>query len=318
MKALTFSEFGTSDVLQYIKIKDPILKENEVLVEMKAIGLNFADVYRRKGDYHLVGTPPFIAGYEGAGVVIDSNNTSFNVGDRIAFADVPLANAQLVAVNIENAIPLPDAISFETAATILLQGLTAHYLATDSHKTLQGDTVLIHAAAGGVGQLLTKISKLLGATVIGLTSSNDKAKAALLNGANKVFLYSNDWKNQVLNLVPGGVDVTYDSVGNTLSDSFEVTKNRGQVVFFGMAGGDPDFINPRMLMDSSKTLTGGDLWNYLVSKEERIKRANQLFDWIISGEITISEPTIFKLSKGKKAHDFLESRESTGKIILIP
>lgn len=231
MKALTFSEFGTSDVLQYIKIKDPILKENEVLVEMKAIGLNFADVYRRKGDYHLVGTPPFIAGYEGAGVVIDSNNTSFNVGDRIAFADVPLANAQLVAVNIENAIPLPDAISFETAATILLQGLTAHYLATDSHKTLQGDTVLIHAAAGGVGQLLTKISKLLGATVIGLTSSNDKAKAALLNGANKVFLYSNDWKNQVLNLVPGGVDVTYDSVGNTLSDSFEVTKNRGQVVF---------------------------------------------------------------------------------------
>ncbi|MBE0391110.1 quinone oxidoreductase [Flavobacterium sp. PL002] len=318
MKALTFSEFGTSDVLQYIKIKDPILKENEVLVEMKAIGLNFADVYRRKGDYHLVGTPPFIAGYEGAGVVINSNNTSFNVGDRIAFADVPLANAQLVAVNIKNAIPLPDAISFETAATILLQGLTAHYLATDSHKTQQGDTVLIHAAAGGVGQFLTKISKLLGATVIGLTSSNDKVKAALLNGADKVFLYSNDWKNQVLNFVPNGVDVTYDSVGNTLSDSFEVTKNRGQVVFFGMAGGDPDFINPRMLMDSSKTLTGGDLWNYLVSKEERIKRANQLFDWIISGEITIPEPTIFKLSKGKKAHDFLESRESTGKIILIP
>ncbi|NRT15168.1 NADPH2:quinone reductase [Flavobacterium sp. 28A] len=318
MKALTFSEFGTSDVLQYIKIKDPILKENEVLVEMKAIGLNFADVYRRKGDYHLVGTPPFIAGYEGAGVVINSNNTSFNVGDRIAFADVPLANAQLVAVNIENAIPLPDAISFETAATILLQGLTAHYLATDSHKTQQGDTILIHAAAGGVGQFLTKISKLLGATVIGLTSSNDKVKAALLNGADKVFLYSNDWKNQVLNFVPNGVDVTYDSVGNTLSDSFEVTKNRGQVVFFGMAGGDPDFINPRMLMDSSKTLTGGDLWNYLVSKEERLKRANQLFDWIISGEITIPEPTIFKLSKGKKAHDFLESRESTGKIILIP
>ncbi|NRS89430.1 NADPH2:quinone reductase [Flavobacterium sp. 7E] len=318
MKALTFSEFGTSNVLQYIKIKDPILKENEVLVEMKAIGLNFADVYRRKGDYHLVGTPPFIAGYEGAGVVINSNNTSFNVGDRIAFADVPLANAQLVAVNIKNAIPLPDAISFETAATILLQGLTAHYLATDSHKTQQGDTVLIHAAAGGVGQFLTKISKLLGATVIGLTSSNDKVKAALLNGADKVFLYSNDWKNQVLNFVPNGVDVTYDSVGNTLSDSFEVTKNRGQVVFFGMAGGDPDFINPRMLMDSSKTLTGGDLWNYLVSKEERIKRANQLFEWIISGEIAIPEPTIFKLSKGKKAHDFLESRESTGKIILIP
>lgn len=135
MKALTFSEFGSSEVLEYIKIPNPKLKQDEILVEMKAIGLNFADVYRRKGNYHLVGNPPFIAGYEGAGIIINSNNTSFKVGDRIAFADVPLANAEFVAVPINKAIPLPDAISFETAATILLQGLTAHYLATDSHQT---------------------------------------------------------------------------------------------------------------------------------------------------------------------------------------
>lgn len=319
MKALTFSTFGSSDVLQYIDIPDPIVKSDEILVEMRAIGLNFADVYRRKGNYHLKGNPPFIAGYEGAGVVVNANNQSgFKIGDRIAFADVPFSNAELVAVPVANAIPLPDAISFESAATILLQGLTAHYLATDSHKTQKGETVLIHASAGGVGQFLTQISKLLGATVIGLTSSAEKADISLKNAADQVFLYSDDWKTQVLSFRPNGVDVVYDSIGSTLSDSFEVTKERGQVVFFGMAGGDPDFINPRMLMDTSKTLTGGDLWNYLTSKEERIKRAHQLFEWISNKDINIAPPTIFKLSEGKIAHDFLESRKSTGKIILIP
>lgn len=319
MKALTFSCFGNSDVLEYINIPNPTLKEDEILVEMRAIGLNFADVYRRKGNYHLKGNPPFIAGYEGAGVIVQTNNhTDFKIGDRIAFADVPFANAELVAVPVSHVIPLPDAVSFETAATILLQGLTAHYLATDSHKTKTGETVLIHASAGGVGQFLTQISKLLGATVAGLTSSKEKAEIALKNGADRVFLYSEDWKSQVLSFCPNGADVVYDSIGSTLSDSFEVTKNCGQVVFFGMAGGDPDFINPRMLMDTSKTLTGGDLWSYLTSKEERIKRAHQLFDWISNDQITITAPTIFKLSEGKKAHDYLESRKSTGKIILIP
>jgi NADPH2:quinone reductase len=319
MKALTFSTFGPSDVLEYIDIPNPIVKQGEIIVEMRAIGLNFADVYRRKGNYHLKGNPPFIAGYEGAGVVVDTNNNpEFKIGDRVAFADVPFANAELVAVPVSNAIPLPENISFETTATILLQGLTAHYLATDSHKTIKGETVLIHASAGGVGQFLTQISKLLGATVIGLTSSAEKAEVSKQNGADVVFLYSENWKSKVLAFCPNGVDVVYDSIGSTLNDSFEVTKICGQLVFFGMAGGDPDFVNPRMLMDTSKTLTGGDLWSYLTSKEERIKRAQQLFDWINNGAITVANPTIFKLAEGKKAHDYLESRLSTGKIILIP
>jgi NADPH2:quinone reductase len=143
MKALTFSTFGNSDILEYTDIPTPILKEEEILVEMRAIGLNFADVYRRKGNYHLKGNPPFIAGYEGAGVVVDANNNpDFKIGDRIAFADAPFANTVFVAVPVSNAIPLPKNISFETAATILLQGLTAHYLATDSHKTKKGETYL--------------------------------------------------------------------------------------------------------------------------------------------------------------------------------
>ncbi|TDW47183.1 NADPH2:quinone reductase [Flavobacterium sp. 270] len=319
MKALTFSSFGNSDVLEYIEIPNPQLKNAEILVEMKAIGLNFADVYRRKGNYHLKGNPPFIAGYEGAGIVVDANNNpEFKVGDRVAFADAPFANAELVAVNINHVLPLPEAISFEVAASILLQGLTAHYLATDSHKTQKGETVLIHAVAGGVGQFLTQISKLLGTKVIGLTSSSEKAKVALEQGADHVLLYNEDWKSELFKINPKGVDVVYDSIGNTLATSFEVTKECGQVVFFGMAGGDPEPVDPRMLMDGSKTLTGGDLWSYLNSKEERIKRANQLFDWIIEGKITLLPPTTFKLSEGKLAHDYLESRKSTGKIILIP
>ncbi|WP_166921737.1 quinone oxidoreductase family protein [Flavobacterium poyangense] len=319
MKALTFSSFGDSAVLDYIEIPNPQLKSDEILVEMKAIGLNFADVYRRKGNYHLKGNPPFIAGYEGAGIVVDANNNSdYKVGDRVAFADVPFANAELVAVNINHVLPLPEAISFETAASILLQGLTAHYLAIDSHKTAKGETVLIHAVAGGVGQFLTQISKLLGANVIGLTSSAEKAKVAIEQGADHVFLYNQDWKSELFKVVPNGVDVVYDSIGSTLTESFEVTKECGQVVFFGMAGGDPEPVNPRMLMDTSKTLTGGDLWSYLNSKEERIRRADQLFNWIIEGKVTLSTPTSFRLSEGKLAHDYLESRKSTGKIILIP
>jgi NADPH2:quinone reductase len=319
MKALTFSAFGGSDVLEYLDIPAPELRSDEILVEMKAIGLNYADIYRRKGNYHLKGNPPYIAGYEGAGVVIDANNNAeFKPGDRIGFADVPFANAEMVAVPVSHAIPLPGTISFETAAAILLQGLTAHYLTTDSHKTKPGEIVLVHACAGGVGLLLTQISKLLGAKVLGLTSSANKAGVAMKYGIDNVFLYNNDWKKEVLSLYPDGVDVVYDSIGSTLTESFAVTKKCGQVVFFGMAGGDPDFVDPRMLMDTSKTLTGGDLWNYLISKEERTKRANQLFQWISNKDLTIQQPTIFKLSDGRQAHELLESRQSTGKIIFIP
>lgn len=294
---------------------------DDILVEMKAIGLNFADVYRRKGNYHLAGNPPYICGYEGAGIVnrVGSNVTGIEVGDRIAFADVPYANAELVAVPKEKAIPLPDDISYETAASLLLQGLTAHYLTKDSYSIKNGDTALIHAAAGGVGQLLVQIIKILGGTVIGLTSSEEKRQAALSTGADHMFLYSDDWKKHVEDVTEGkGVDVVYESVGSTLMDSFEVTRIGGTVVFFGMAGEDPVSVDPRMLMDTSKTLTGGDLWNVLTSHEERVTRSHELFGWIQEGKLKVSEPTVFPLSEGAKAHEYLESRKSTGKILLIP
>jgi len=260
MKALCFDTFGSPEVLYYGDVAEPTIKADEVLVKTKAIGLNFADVYRRKGNYHLVGQPPFIAGYEGAGEIIKlgKNVKHLNIGDRIGFADVPLANAELVAVPVSHALPLPQNISFETAAAILLQGLTAQYLTTDSYQIKPGDVVLVHAAAGGIGQLLVQLGKHFGATVIGLTSSKAKKQAIVAAGADDVFLY-----------------------------------------------GD-------------KTITGGDLWSYLTSAEERVRRSTILFDWVAKGIISVDISKQFALRDGAAAHAFLESRQSTGKILLIP
>ncbi len=319
MKALTLSSFGNSDVLEYLEVDDPVLKTNEILVEMKAIGLNYADLMRRNGVYPMRGKAPYINGFEGAGIVRDNNGFSeFKIGDRVAFADVPFANAALVAAPIDNLIPLPDEISFETAASIMLQGLTAHFLTTDSHKIIPGEIVVIHAAAGGVGQLLIQVCKILGAKVIGLTSSENKKQIALSLGADEVLLYSDDWKTKILELYPKGVDVVYESIGTTMESSLAVTRTLGQVVFFGMAGGKLELGNPLWIIAHSKTIIGGDLWNYLTSREERLKRAKIFFEWVINGEIKISAPTIFKLSEGKRAHDLMEARHSIGKILMIP
>lgn len=321
MKALVFNEFGDSTVLQYTEIPNPEIQPNEVLVRTKSIGLNFADIYRRKGNYHLAGEPPFILGYEGAGIIeaVGKNVSQVQVGDRVAFADVPFANAEQVAVPSEKLIVLPEEISFDVAASILLQGLTAHYLTNDSYKVKANDSVVVHAASGGVGQNLVQIAKLYNARVIAITSTAEKGKKALEVGADIAFTYDEDWTQSVMKFTDGkGADVVYDSVGSTLEDSFQATRIGGTIVFFGMSGGDPAPIDPRMLMDTSKTLTGGDLWNVLTSFEERQKRSKQLFDWIISGKLQLQSPTVFPLEEGAKAHDFLESRKSTGKILLKP
>lgn len=320
MKALVFNTFGGPEVLEYREINDPVFGPRDILLEMKAIGLNFADVYRRKGNYHLEGQPPYILGYEGAGIVkeVGSHVEGVSVGDRIAFADVPAANAELVVVPGNKAIPIPEGVTFESAASLLLQGLTAHYLTKDSFTIKNGDVALVHAAAGGVGQLLIQIIKLLGGKAIGLTSSEEKRQTALSVGADSVYLYNNNWKESIMEITSEkGVDVVYESVGSTIMDSFDVTRIGGTVVFFGMAGGDPVKIDPRMLMDTSKTLTGGDLWNVLTSLEERVNRSCELFQWIKDGHLRVAH-TLFPLSEGAEAHEFLESRKSTGKILLIP
>ncbi|MEH6632507.1 MAG: quinone oxidoreductase [Halopseudomonas aestusnigri] len=319
MKALTFSKFGGAEVMEYRDVPDLDLNRNEVLIEMKAIGLNYADIYRRKGNYHLKGTPPFIAGYEGAGIVIKTTSSLYEVGDRVSFADVPFSNAEYVAASVEHVIPLPDDISFNIAASVLLQGLTAQYLAADSYQVKSGDVVLVHAASGGVGQILSQICKLQGAKVIGLTRDKRKIINIREAKADHALILGEGWQDKIMEITEGkGVDIAYDSVGSTLMESFDVTKACGTVVFYGMSGADPKHIDPRMLMDTSKTLTGGDLWSYLTSKEQRLKRSSELFNWLIRGEIKLKTPTKFNLSEGRAAHEFLEEGKSAGKVLLIP
>ncbi|WP_284240841.1 quinone oxidoreductase family protein [Paenibacillus glycanilyticus] len=322
MKALVFERFGGPEVLIYKEIPSPELAPGHVLVRMKAAGLNYADVYRRRGNYHLAGQPPYILGYEGAGVVEEAaaDAAGLKPGDRIAFCDVPHANAEFVLVPVEKAIPLPGDIPFETAAGLLLQGMTAHYLTRDSYKVSDGDEVIVHAAAGGVGQLLVQLAKRQGARVLGLVSSEAKREAARTAGADEVLLYSDRWAQEAKSWSSGGegATVAYDSVGATLMDSFAAVRTKGTVVFYGMAGGDPAFVDPRMLMDTSKTLTGGDLWNHVTTREDRLRRANELFRWLRDGSLKLEQPRVFPLPEGADAHRLLESRQSTGKIILIP
>ncbi|QHT63614.1 quinone oxidoreductase [Paenibacillus lycopersici] len=326
MKALVFRRFGGPEVLAVEEVADPVLAPGTVKVRMRAIGLNYADVYRRRGNYHLAGEPPYILGYEGAGVVEEAapDVQGVQAGDRVGFADVPHANAELVIAPADKLVPLPDGISFETAAAILLQGLTAHYLTNDSYAVRPGDRVLVHAAAGGVGQLLIQLCKAKGAAVLGLTSSQAKRSSALTAGADEVLMYGGGWVDACLRWSADreggvhGMDVAYDSVGVTLPDSFKAVRTRGTVVFYGMAGGDPPLIDPRMLMDTSKTLTGGDLWNHVTTAEDRLRRSQALFDEILAGRLRLEAPRLYPLAVGADAHRFIESRQSTGKILLMP
>ncbi|RKP54046.1 quinone oxidoreductase [Cohnella endophytica] len=324
MKALVFREFGGPEVLHMSEVADPVLVAGSIIVRMRAIGLNFADIYRRRGNYHLAGQAPWILGYEGAGIVeqVGEGVEGIRVGDRVGFADAPHANAELVAVSADRVIPLPPDISFEQAASVLLQGLTAHYLVNDSYPVRAGEEVLVHAAAGGVGQLLIQLCKNKGARVLGLTSSDAKRQVAMDAGADETLLYGNDgsWvsKAQEWSVGRDGLNVAYDSVGSTLLDSFAAVKAKGAVVFYGMAGGDPPPIDPRMLMDTSSTLTGGDLWNHVTTREERIRRAASLFADMAERKLKIERPKQFALRDGAEAHRYMESRQSTGKIVFIP
>lgn len=319
MKALTFSDFGGPEVLDYKEIENPVSGEGEVLVEMKAIGLNYADIYRRRGNYHLEGEPPFLAGYEGAGIVVESNSADFGKGDRIGFADVPHANAELIKAPAEKLIKLPENISFENAASLLLQGLTAQFLSEESYVIKEKDFVVIHAASGGVGQILTQLAKLKNAKVIGLSRKKEKLEIIKENGAEHALLLKENWEDAILKITENiGADVIYDSVGKTLAQSMNITREGGTTVFFGMSGGDPAPVDPRYLMDRSLSLVGGDLWGHIKSAAKRREKAGRLFKLFSSGKLNITEPVKFRLEEGKKAHEFLESGKSQGKVLLIP
>ncbi|MEO5625451.1 MAG: quinone oxidoreductase [Dokdonella sp.] len=318
MHALSFDRFGNADVLSWTERPDAMPSPGQALVRMHSVGLNFADVYRRNGTYHLSGAAPWVLGYEGAGVIerAAAGDSAFAVGARVGFADMAHANAELVAVDLDKLIALPPDIDFNTAAATLLQGLTAQYLVRDSYAVRAGDVAVVHAAAGGVGLLLTQMLKARGARVIGVASSADKRAAVLAIGADAVAGYD-DLQQMAHAFTQGrGADVVYDSVGRTLSESLAIARIGGVVVFYGMAAGDPDPVDPRLLMDRSLTLTGGDLWNVLTSATVRRERAALLFDDIRAGRVKPTIAARFALREGANAHRYLESRTAIGKVLL--
>jgi NADPH2:quinone reductase len=320
MRALAFDRFGGPEVLEWREVEDPVLVPGSAMVRIASAGLNFADIYRRRGNYHMDATPPWILGYEGAGEIValsdPSSAAGFKIGDRVGFADSPRANAELVAVPLDKLIPLPDGIDTDIAAALLLQGLTAQYLVADSYAVKEGDLAVVHAAAGGVGLLLTQMLVAKDARIVALASSEEKRRAALSAGATFAFGYDVDWPAEIRAHFGRGADVAFESVGSTLPASLDAVRIGGSVVFYGFAGGDPTPIDPRLLMDRSLTLTGGDLWNVLTGPEERRRRAAALFELVLAGKVTPTIAARVPMSDGREAHRLLEGRTTIGKVLL--
>lgn len=327
MHALTFARFGGPDVLEWTALPDPLPAPGVAVLRTRAIGLNFADIYRRQGRYHLAGSPPWIAGYEAAGEIIalhaDDAQSGWRIGDRVGVADCPHANAERMPAPLSRLIRLPDSsstgrIDFDTAAAVLLQGLTAQFLSADSYAIRAGDRVLVHAAGGGVGQLLTQLATARGASVVALASSAEKRAAALQAGASVAIDSGAGWIERVRAALPDGADAVYDSIGRTLGGSLALARTGGTVVFYGMAAGDPDAVDPRLLMDRSLSLVGGDLWNVLTTAQARQARADALFSSILAGDLKVSIAARVPLCEGARAHALLEARGVIGKLLLIP
>lgn len=319
MQSLVFNEFGVSDVLFVHNHPTPQPGAGELLVDVSAAGLNFADIYRRQGRYPLAGSAPWVAGYEGSGRVIAVGDgvSSWQPGDRVGFADVPLAHASHIVVPQEHAIRLPDWLSEAEAASILLQGLTADYLLHDVLPVLPGMRVAVLAAAGGVGSLLTQMLVHRGAQVFAVASSQAKQSLCLGNGADAAADYYY-WPEQARAWHTAGCDIVFDSVGSTLLQSLDGLKDGGRVVLFGMSGGTIPTPDPAQFLLRSTGVIGADLWTYLTSQQERQRRADRLFALLKAGHIKLPNVTSFPLYRGKEAHDLLENRLFSGKVILIP
>ncbi|KRL01136.1 zinc-binding dehydrogenase [Liquorilactobacillus capillatus] len=314
MKALYFNHFGDNSVLEYGTLPDPLIKSDEVLVKTDYIGLNFADIYRRRGHYHIEDHTPYINGYEGLGTIIKLGRsvTGITLGTKILFVDVPFANAELVAVPVTKIIKLPADLEEETAAAIGLQGLTADFLAHDLAKNKKDDKVFIQGISGGVGQILLQMLVADGIEVYGATSSNHKQQLALTQGATEVNLRT----DKKISRENGTFATVFDGVGQTLEQSIALTQTKGAVVFFGMAGGDPPKVDLIKLLEHSKSILTGDLWDYLTSQTERQNRFNRLANYFIEQKIQIKQPQIFNLAEGKNAYALLESGKSNGKILM--
>jgi NADPH2:quinone reductase len=322
MKAIVVSQTGGPEVLEYKDVPKPELKANEALVEVKAIGLNFIDVYFREGRYPS--KLPFTPGQEASGIVREVGADVKNVksGDRVAYSGQQGSYAEFTSVAADRLVKVPDSISFEQAAALMLQGMTAHYLVKSTYPVKAGETALIHAAAGGVGQLLVQMAKNIGATVIATAGTNEKMEIAKHRGADHVINYATqDFEAETKRLTSGkGVHVVYDGVGKaTFDKGLDTLRPRGYMVLFGgSSGAVPPFDLIKLSQKGSLFITRPTLGHYIATREELEWRAGEVMEWVGSGKLEISIGHTYKLSEAAKAHQDLEARRTTGKVLLIP
>ena len=311
MRAVRISEYGGPDVLEVVDVPAPEPGPDQLLVEVAAIGVNYRDVYEREGSYG--GSLPAIIGAEGAGRVVDT-------GERVAWVSAPGSYAEQVAVDAERAVPVPDGISDELAAAALLQGITAQYLATSTHEVQEGENVLVHAAAGGVGLLLTQVVRMRGGRVIATTSSDKKAELARDAGAAEVIGYDG-FAERVQELTSGaGADVVYDGVGAaTFDESLASLKPRGDMILFGAASGKVPPVDPmRLEGGGSLYLTRPGIRHYTATRQELLDRARDVFTWIAEGTLEVRISARYPLEEARRAHEDLEGRRTAGKLVLTP
>lgn len=323
MKAIRVHEYGGADVLRVEDVAEPTAGPGEVLVKVEAAGVNFIDVYLRTGLYPA--TPPFTPGQEAAGVVTALGagvlERDVRVGDRVAYTGVQGAYAEYAAVPASQVVALPEGVNSKTGAAVMLQGMTAHYLACATWPLRHGDTCLVHAAAGGVGLLLVQIAKLRGARVIGTVSTPAKAELARGAGADEVILYTEqDFEAGVKRLTGGaGVQVVYDSVGRTTFDkSLGCLARRGLMVLFGASSGPvPPFDLQVLNKKGALFVTRPTLAHYTASRAELVERSSQVLLWVRMGRLRVRIGHEYALAEAAEAHRALEGRQTTGKVLLL-
>ena len=321
MLAIHAVRTGGPEVLEAVDLPVPAPGPGQILVRHQAVGLNFIDTYHRSGLYPMA--MPAVLGLEAAGVVeaLGDGVTRFALGDRVAYNGTPGAYAQAAVVPADRAVKVPDAVSLETAAAVLLKGMTAEFLVRRCHKVEPGQTVLVHAAAGGVGSILVQWAKALGATVIATVGSRAKAALARDHGAGHVILYGEeDVAAKVAEITGGqGVAVVYDGVGkDTFEASLKSLGRRGVLATFGNASGPAPAIAPLELSGKSLFLTRPRLFDYIATTEELDESAAALFAVLASGAVKIEVGQTFPLAQARAAHEALEGRRTTGATLLIP
>jgi NADPH:quinone reductase len=322
VKAIRVHSPGGPEALRYEDVPQPSPAAGEVLVKVEAAGVNYIDVYQRTGLYKVA--TPFTLGQEAAGVVtaVGPGVTDPKPGDRVAYTSILGAYAEYAVVPADRVVVLPDGVTTRQAAAVMLQGMTAHYLAGTTYPLKTGDTCLVHAAAGGVGLLLCQVASRRGARVIGTVSTREKAALARDAGARDVILYTEqDFEAEAKRVTNGlGVQVVYDSVGKTTFEKgLNCLTRRGMMVLYGQSSGPVGAFDPQVLSQKgSLFLTRPTLAHYIATRGELVTRAGEVLSWVKSGTLKVRIEHEFSLAEAAEAHRALEARKTTGKLLLIP